>query len=72
MQKNKNLTAGEVVTNKKMKSFLYIEKIWDLPKGKMDNGDNQRYCTKEVMEETGIDSLKIIDFKMITYHIFKR
>ena len=66
--------GGGVVKNKKDEIlFIYRRNKWDLPKGKMDKGETIKdTALREVMEETGIDSLKIIDFKMITYHIFKK
>ena len=66
--------AGGVVTNKKDEIlFIFRRNKWDLPKGKMDKGETIKdTALREVMEETGIDSLKIIDFKMITFHIFKK
>ncbi len=74
-KKIKIVTAGGgVVTNKKDEIlFIYRRNKWDLPKGKMDKGETIKdTALREVKEETGIDSLKIIDLKMITYHIFKK
>ena len=74
-KKIKIVTAGGgVVTNKKDEIlFIFRRNKWDLPKGKMDKGETIKdTALREVMEETGIDSLKIIDFKTITYHIFKK
>ena len=65
--------GGLVKNNKDEVLFIYRRNKWDLPKGKMDKGETIKdTALREVMEETGIDSLKIIDFKMITYHIFKK
>lgn len=48
--------AGGVVTNKKGKKLLiYRLKKWDLPKGKLDDGEDFKMAAKrEVEEETGI------------------
>jgi len=48
--------AGGVVTNKKGKKLLiYRLKKWDLPKGKLDDGEDFKIAAKrEVEEETGI------------------
>ena len=53
--------------------FIYRRNKWDLPKGKMDNGETiDQTALREVKEETGIKNLSIIDFKMNTYHVFKK
>ena len=58
------IAGGGVVTNKKDEIlFIYRRNKWDLPKGKMDKGETVKdTALREVMEETGINSLKIIDF----------
>jgi hypothetical protein len=53
--------------------FIYRRNKWDLPKGKMDKGETiDQTALREVKEETGIKNLRIIDFKMNTYHVFKK
>ena len=53
--------------------FIYRRNKWDLPKGKNDKGETiDQTALREVKEETGITDLKIIDFRTITYHIFKK
>jgi len=53
--------------------FIYRRNKWDLPKGKMDKGETiDQTALREVKEETGIKNLSIIDFKMNTYHVFKK
>mgnify|MGYP000094285226 CR=1 FL=1 len=68
------VAGGGVVTNKKGKVlFIYRNDKWDLPKGKLDKGENIRECSiREVEEETGVKGLKIENFLKTTYHIFKR
>lgn len=55
--------------------ILFIKRFgkWDLPKGKLDEGETIEECAlREVEEETGVQDLKIDHFIMITYHIFRR
>ena len=68
------VAAGGVVTNKKGKVlFIYRNDKWDLPKGKLDNGETLKECAlREVEEETGVKKLKIKNFLETTYHILKR
>ena len=66
--------GGGVVTNSKDEIlFIFRRNKWDLPKGKKDKGETiDLTALREVKEETGIGNLKIIDFRMKTYHIFKK
>lgn len=44
---------------------------WDLPKGKLDKGEDLATCAvREVTEETGINGVKINDLITITYHTY--
>ncbi|MCW5517732.1 NUDIX hydrolase [Muriicola sp. Z0-33] len=67
------VAAGGVVTNPKGKVlFIYRNKRWDLPKGRLDKGETIEQCAlREVEEETGVKGLLIENFLMTTYHIFK-
>lgn len=69
----KEVAAGGVVTNMKGKVlFIFRNEKWDLPKGKLDKGENIEQCAlREVEEETGVKDLSIENFLRITYHIFK-
>jgi len=41
--------------------FIYRFNKWDLPKGKLDNGESVSECAiREVEEECGIANLKIV------------
>ena len=65
--------GGIVKNNFNETLFIYRRKKWDLPKGKKDKGETiDVTALREVREETGIVDLKIIDFRTITYHIFKK
>ena len=66
--------GGGIVTNFKMETlFIFRRNKWDLPKGKMDQGESiEKTAIREVEEETGIQNLVISSFFMDTYHIFKK
>ncbi len=50
---------------------IYKNKLWDLPKGKRDKGENNKECAeREVKEETGIKKMKVHKKIGKTYHIF--
>ncbi|MEA1786847.1 NUDIX domain-containing protein [Arenibacter sp. GZD96] len=68
------VAAGGVVTNKSGKVlFIYRNDKWDLPKGKVEKGESiEEAALREVIEETGVQDLKIENFLQATYHIFKR
>jgi 8-oxo-dGTP pyrophosphatase MutT (NUDIX family) len=53
--------------------FIYRLGFWDLPKGKIETGeDAPAAALREVTEETGLNNLKIIKPLPSTYHIFER
>jgi 8-oxo-dGTP pyrophosphatase MutT (NUDIX family) len=68
------VAAGGVVTNKEGKVlFIYRNDKWDLPKGRLKKKETLEQCAiREVMEETGVEGLKIENFLKTTYHVFKR
>lgn len=64
--------AGGVVKNKENK-LLFIFRLgkWDLPKGKVDEGETiEQAATREVEEECGIGKLKITGKLSTTYHTY--
>jgi 8-oxo-dGTP pyrophosphatase MutT (NUDIX family) len=64
--------AGGVVRNKRGEYLLiYRRGKWDLPKGKLDNGENyQQAALREVEEETGLSHLELERPLMSTYHTY--
>ena len=66
--------AGGVVRNDEGK-ILFIKRKgkWDLPKGKLERGEDLKKCAqREVEEETGLDTLSLLGLRSTTYHIYKR
>ncbi len=64
--------AGGVVKNDK-NELLFIRRLgkWDLPKGKTEAGESApEAAVREVTEETGVESLKIIKDLGETYHTY--
>lgn len=64
--------AGGLVKNKK-EEILFIFRLekWDLPKGKVEEGETTEIAAvREVEEECGISNLKIQRFITNTYHIY--
>lgn len=51
--------------------FIYRLGKWDLPKGKIEKGENpETAAIREVEEECGISDLKVIKRMKISYHIY--
>jgi ADP-ribose pyrophosphatase YjhB (NUDIX family) len=64
--------AGGIVRNEK-NDYLFIKRhgIWDLPKGKIEKGENRETgALREVNEETGLQNLEITSLPLTTYHIY--
>lgn len=52
--------------------FIHRNGKWDLPKGKLDDGETiEEAAIREVKEETGAKKLQIVRYIGRTYHIFK-
>jgi 8-oxo-dGTP pyrophosphatase MutT (NUDIX family) len=64
--------AGGLVINEKDEILLIFRRgKWDLPKGKLDDGENLEDCAvREVEEETGLTKIKLISPLIITYHTY--
>ena len=66
--------AGGVVRDPRGRLlFIYRLGLWDMPKGKIEPGeDAPEAALREVMEETGLQHLTISRTLPSTYHIFDR
>jgi 8-oxo-dGTP pyrophosphatase MutT (NUDIX family) len=66
-------TAGGVVRNDEGEILMIFRRgKWDLPKGKIDEGETLEECAaREVEEETGVKNLSIIRKVTVTYHTYK-
>lgn len=62
--------AGGVVVKGGKWLFMYRRKMWDLPKGKLDKGENSKVAaTREIEEETGVKAI-IRDKICTTWHTY--
>lgn len=66
------MAGGGFVTNAENKVLLIFRRgKWDLPKGKLDEGETIEQCAlREVREETGVDGLDLQCPLTITYHTY--
>jgi 8-oxo-dGTP pyrophosphatase MutT (NUDIX family) len=64
--------AGGVVTNTKNEVLMIFRRnSWDLPKGKIDEGESpEEAAVREIQEETGLNDVKLGDFICHTYHTY--
>lgn len=65
--------AGGIVFNDRSEAlFIYRFDRWDLPKGKLENGETpEKGALREVEEECGISNLKIEKSLQKTFHCFE-
>ena len=64
--------AGGLVKDGK-NNFLFILKNnkWDLPKGKVDSGENhEQAAIREIKEETNLNEISVEKYLMSTYHLY--
>jgi 8-oxo-dGTP pyrophosphatase MutT (NUDIX family) len=72
MEKKIIAGGGVVVNEKNQVLFIYRRKKWDLPKGKLDPGEDIKACAiREVMEEIGIRNLTIGKLIIVTTHSYE-
>jgi 8-oxo-dGTP pyrophosphatase MutT (NUDIX family) len=64
--------AGGMVINEDEKLLMIFRRgQWDMPKGKLDDGESIEECAlREVEEETGLHSLHLGHKLQITYHTY--
>ena len=64
--------AGGLVFNEKNELLMIFRRgFWDLPKGKLDEGETIEQCAiREVQEETGLKNIKLVGFLTTTYHTY--
>lgn len=73
-KKFKHIRAGGgMIRNEKNEILLIFRRgKWDLPKGKLDEGETIEACAlREVMEETGLTSTQIIRPIYTSWHIYQ-
>jgi 8-oxo-dGTP pyrophosphatase MutT (NUDIX family) len=66
------IAAGGLVTNPKGEIlWIFRRGFWDLPKGKLDEGETIQTCAvREVQEETGIQNIQLHGMLCFTNHIY--
>ncbi|HEY8690107.1 MAG TPA: NUDIX domain-containing protein [Chitinophagaceae bacterium] len=65
--------AGGLVLNRNKEILMIFRRgKWDLPKGKLDEGETLEQCAvREVEEETGITNIDLKEKVTETYHVYK-
>lgn len=65
--------AGGVVYNRQDEVLLIHRRgYWDLPKGKIDDGEGREAAAaREVMEETGLSAVEMGEYLGLTYHTYR-
>lgn len=66
------MAGGGLVQNEQGELLMiYRRGKWDLPKGKLDNGETMEACAvREVMEETGLQNILLEKLIAIGYHSY--
>lgn len=64
--------AGGLIENEKNGILMiYRRGKWDLPKGKLDEGETLEACAvREVKEETGLKNVQLKQFILTTFHTY--
>jgi 8-oxo-dGTP pyrophosphatase MutT (NUDIX family) len=66
------VAAGGLVKNARGEYlFIFRHGRWDLPKGKVEQGEDVRHAAiREVQEECGVTGLSNLGELMVTYHVY--
>ena len=66
------IAAGGLVTNPQGEIlWIYRRGFWDLPKGKLDEGETIQTCAvREVQEETGLKNIQLLGMLCFTNHTY--
>ncbi|MFS8083044.1 MAG: NUDIX hydrolase [Ginsengibacter sp.] len=66
----KIIAAGGLIVNDKHELLMIFRRgKWDLPKGKLDEGESIEDCAlREVKEETGLQNVKLENLLGLTFH----
>lgn len=72
-QLNNIIASGGLVHTDQNEVLLIFRKgKWDLPKGKLDEGESLEACAlREIEEETGVKNLTIEQPLQVTYHTYR-
>jgi ADP-ribose pyrophosphatase YjhB (NUDIX family) len=72
MGMKKIIAAGGLVLNEHQEILMIFRRgKWDLPKGKLDEGESIKTCAvREVMEETGLTTVELGSLVAITHHTY--
>ena len=63
--------AGGFVYDKDQVLFIFRKGKWDLPKGKLDEGESLETCAvREVEEETGTKNIRLRELLHVSYHTY--
>lgn len=63
--------GGLVHTGEKVVLLIFRNGKWDLPKGKLDEGESRDAAAlREVQEETGLENLQLEEPLTVTYHTY--
>lgn len=67
-----NAAGGLVKNSQSEYLFIFRRGKWDLPKGKLDEGEDfETAAIREVQEECGITQIELGDLYHISYHIYE-
>ncbi len=67
------IQAGGGLVQNEVAEFLFIYRLgkWDLPKGKLDEGETIEQCAlREVHEETGLENIVLGELLLHTWHVY--